>query len=152
MVKRFVCFPILNMKSCCGCSRHKNYKKNVRSRRRQLEIIPFIMLLTWKLKLVCYLKCGTFFLNIMVDNLWIGTRNRHRFGLGLAGLALSKTNRLSLNRLMVLKPGPNQTKPNRSLNRCREDIGGKPSGVSKIGMCNIAHAHDDIVNNSRKKV
>ena len=36
-------------------------------------------------------------------------RNRQRFGLGLAGLALSNPNRLSLNRLMVLKLEPNET-------------------------------------------
>ena len=36
-------------------------------------------------------------------------RDQQRFGLGLAGLALSKPNRLSLNRLGVFKP--NQTNP-----------------------------------------
>ena len=49
------------------------------------------------------------------------SRDRQRFGLGLAGLALSKPNRLSLNRLMVLKP-----EPNRSLNRF---------------LCNLSHFH-----------
>ena len=37
-------------------------------------------------------------------------RDRQRFGLGLANLALSKPNRLSLNCLEVFKIEPNQTK------------------------------------------
>ena len=42
------------------------------------------------------------------------SRDRQRFSLGLAGLALSKPNWLSLNRLGVFKP-----EPKRSLNRFR---------------------------------
>ena len=38
-------------------------------------------------------------------------RDQQRFGLGLAGLALSKPNRLSLNRLGIFKPEPNRTEP-----------------------------------------
>ena len=38
-------------------------------------------------------------------------KDRQQFDLGLTGLALSKVNRLSLNRFGVLKPEPNKTKP-----------------------------------------
>ena len=43
------------------------------------------------------------------EAIWQTGRDRQQFGLGLASLALSNPNRLSLNRFGVLKPEPNQT-------------------------------------------